>query len=118
MQIPEKGHFCRSARPSTAPGHLCKSKLKTHSIPRRTSLEAEKVGRLHEELAAIVDVVIRCGEQAGRSRNQPTIEVLEVAVVANINCRARMHEVGDEKVGIDNELMSGFDSTPVYCRMT
>src|SRR3954462_9849800 len=66
-------------------------------------LKAEHVADLHEELAAIVDV--RAGgvrHMSGASGDGPDhVEVLQIAVVPDVDGGARMHQVRDEKVGVE-----------------
>lgn len=67
-----------------------------------TPLEAQKVGHLHKELAAIVDEAIAGAQEIVVGIHAEVgIQVLDVAVVADVNRRARMNKVSDEKVGIE-----------------
>ena len=56
---------------------------------------------LHEELAAIVEEVVASGKQAGRRWDQPPVQVLEIAVVSDINRGSGMNEISDKKVGVE-----------------
>src|SRR5579864_3964627 len=66
-------------------------------------LETEKVADFHEELAAVVDVPAgRVCHVSGRSwGRRDHIQILQVAVIADINRGARMHEVRDQEIGVE-----------------
>src|SRR5579862_12918 len=69
--------------------------------------EAEQVADLHKKLTAVVEKTAGgVGDVAGRRRRRLNdVEVLQIAVVADINRRAGMHEVGNQEVGV--ELLGG-----------
>src|SRR5947209_6039229 len=63
--------------------------------------EAQQIGHFYEELPAVVhETVWRC-EQAIYPRKQAAVQVLQVAVVSDIDGGAGMHKIGDEEVGIE-----------------
>lgn len=61
----------------------------------------KQVRRLHKELTAVVNVAVRSSQQARGRGNQVAIEILEIAVVAHVNCCPRMYQVCDQKIGIE-----------------
>src|SRR5207248_6939325 len=70
---------------------------------RLIALETEQVADLHEELAAVVEVAAgRICHEAWRSRSgRNHIQILQVAVVPDINRGPRMHEVRDQEIGVE-----------------
>ena len=65
------------------------------------SSKAEQVGDLNEKLPAVIDEVVPRRQQAGRSRQQAPVEVLQIGIVPDVDRRSRVHEVGDEEVGVE-----------------
>ena len=64
--------------------------------------ESKQIGNFHEDLSAVVDVAVTKPVQvAVWIKGEARIEILEIAVVAEINCRARMEQVGEENVGVE-----------------
>ena len=66
----------------------------------------EHVADLHEELAAVIEIATGgVGHVAGRQRSLPDhVQVLQVAVVTDIDRRPRMYKVSDEEVGVEFPL--------------
>src|SRR3979409_2188034 len=67
----------------------------------------EKIAHLHEKLPAGIDVSAWRGQQKAGDRVEWLVggQVVQVAVVADIDRGARVHQVRDQKVGI--ELLRG-----------
>src|ERR1700730_3019122 len=63
----------------------------------------EQIRHFHEKLAAVVDVAFRRiqSRQPGGIRHESVIQVLEVAVVADINRSPRMHQISEQEVGVE-----------------
>src|SRR4029077_9036777 len=59
--------------------------------------ETEQVADLHEQLAAVIEISAGCirHEARGPRSGGNHVQILQVAVVANINRGPRMHEVRD-----------------------
>ena len=65
-------------------------------------LEAEQVRDFNKYLAAIVNVVVAKPVQvAAWIKRQTRIEVLQIAVVTEIDRRARMEQVGEEDIRVE-----------------
>ena len=66
-------------------------------------LETEHVAGLYEELAAIVEEAgAGVGHVSGNTWGGARyVEILQVAVIADVYRCARVHEVSDEEVGIE-----------------
>src|SRR5512140_3009528 len=66
-------------------------------------LKAKQVTHLHEKLAAVVEIAAgSVGDVAGRDCGSgDDIQILQVAVVADVDGGARMHEISDQKVGVE-----------------
>src|SRR5262249_9782476 len=90
----------RMLQTDVAPAILLQSARPVLPASRLIS-EAEQIRRLRKELSPIVDVIVRRREQPGGGRDQAAVEVLQIAVVSHIDCRARMHQVGNQKVRVD-----------------
>ena len=71
---------------------------------RNPRLEAKQIRDFDKELPAVIDVT--SPSACDRSRERIQCQVLQVAIVANVEGCPRMQEVGDEKVSI--ELPGGF----------
>ena len=71
---------------------------------RNPRLEPKQIGDFDKELPAVIDVA----SAGARDRSADWIQrqVLQIAIVANVEGGPRMQEVGDEKVSI--ELPGGF----------
>ena len=64
--------------------------------------ESEQIRNFHEELAAVVDIAVAKPVQiAVWIKREAWIEILEIAVVAEIDCRARMEQIREENVGVE-----------------
>src|SRR5579872_6108659 len=72
-----------------------------HQEPKH--LEPELVRHFHKKLPAVVDIPLRRVQpgQARRIPCQPMIQVLQIAVVSEVNRRSRMHQISDQKIGIE-----------------
>src|SRR5437660_9707836 len=74
--------------------------------PRHTVLETEQVRDLDEELAAVVEKRVAGTEEAAvGSEKEVVIEILKVAVVADVNRGAGVERVGNKKIGV--EVLAG-----------
>ena len=63
--------------------------------------ESKQIRNFHEELSAVVDIAIAKPVQiAVWIEREAWIEILEVAVVAEIDCRAGVKQVGEEQVSL------------------
>lgn len=71
---------------------------------RNPRLEAKQIGDFDKKLAAVIGVAV--ASASNRSRERIQRQVLQVAIVANVERCSRMQEVGDEKVPI--KLPGGF----------
>src|SRR5271156_5526278 len=91
-----------SAMPAVAVSYQLSAR---HSLmgPADSSLEAELVRHFHEKLPAVVDIALRRvqSSQTGWIRDQRVVQVLQVAVIAYIDRRARMHQVGEQEIGVE-----------------
>ena len=65
--------------------------------------EPEEIRHFYKELPAVIDVTLGPikSRQPRRVWHQAMIQILQIAVVPNINCSTRVHEVGDEEVGVE-----------------
>src|SRR5579871_5502234 len=72
------------------------------SSPRQSSLKPEQIRDFHEELPAIVDVAVAGAQQiAVDIKAQWQGQVLQVAVVADVDRGIGVHQVGNEEIGIE-----------------
>jgi len=65
------------------------------------TLEAEEPGDLREDGPPIVDVAAIGTKQALMQCDELRIEVIEIAVVAQVKSGARMNEIGDQEIGVE-----------------
>src|SRR5581483_6911233 len=65
------------------------------------SLGAEQVRDFHEELPAVIDECVRAGQQARRGRYQSSIDVLEIAVIADVDGSPWVHQIRNQEIGVD-----------------
>src|ERR1700676_4763942 len=63
----------------------------------------EQIRQFHEKLPAVVDVALRRiqSRHPRRIRHKVWIQILEVAVVADINRSPRMHQISEQEVGVE-----------------
>src|ERR1700716_2885550 len=59
--------------------------------------EAELIRHLHEKLAAVIDVSLGRIEYAC---SRDYVQNLQIAVVSDVDCRAGMHQIGDQEIGV------------------
>ena len=71
---------------------------------RNLRLEAKQIGDFDKQLTAVIDVAT--ASASDRSCDGIQRQVLQVAIVTNVERSSRVQEVGDEKVPI--ELPGGF----------
>ena len=61
----------------------------------------KQVGNFHEKLTAIVDERVACANQVAiRVKRKIVIQVLKVAVIADIHCGSRVDQVRNQKISI------------------
>src|SRR5437588_256109 len=78
-------------------------------------LETEQVRDLDEELAAVVEKRVASTEEAAvGSEKEVVIEILKVAVVADVDRGAGVEKVGDKKIGV--EVLGGRQAGKVWVR--
>src|SRR5260370_34506058 len=63
--------------------------------------EPQQVRNLHEELPAVIHEIVPRRQQAGWCRYEAPVQVLEVAVVPNVDRSAGMQQISDQEVGIE-----------------
>src|SRR5882762_11318582 len=70
-------------------------------------LEPKQIGHLHEKQAPVIDQPVSASQQARVGiEGQLRIDVLEIAVVTDINRGSRMDQICDQKISV--ELLGGW----------
>src|SRR4051794_12398202 len=67
----------------------------------QTSLVPEQITDLNEELTPVIDKSVPRAKTSTRIRQQVRCEVLQVAVIANVERRTWMQQVSQKKIGIE-----------------
>lgn len=74
-----------------SPRHLSSTSLLSHFAgDQKIALEAEQIRNLYEKLTAVIHELILPAYQVVVERYQPTIDIREVAVAADVDGCARM----------------------------
>src|SRR5215510_5411468 len=81
-------------------------RTRSRIFPKPCFSKSKHVAGFYEELAAVVEeAVASVSHESGETRaGAHYIEVLQIAVIADINRGARMHQVSDEEVGVELAL--------------
>src|SRR5579859_3648988 len=74
-----------------------------HAVPVCTNLETVQVRRLHKELPAVVDVAVRRGQNKPSHgvNGEAAVQVCQIAVVADVDRGAGVHQICNQKVGVE-----------------
>ena len=68
----------------------------------RKALKTKQVGSLDKDLPTVIDVVVPQAIQvAAGIKGQAGIEILKIAVIAEIDCCAWMKQVSEENIGVE-----------------
>src|SRR3954452_3491518 len=82
------------------------AKIRSTLLSKRPRSKAEQVADFHEKLAAIVQVAVSRSRDVPGNRRilRDDCEILQIAVVSDVDRRARVNKVSHEKVGVELAL--------------